>query len=155
VIWGTGAYKVFLTLHLLSVIIGFGPWFLNGLIPARAMSAEPAEGKALSRANLQVSTVSQFAIYGVVVFGAATLGSAHKHTIDFGDAFVWVSIILWVAIVGILHGLILPAQRALAEGSGDRATLTQRQSLGAALLNLLVVVAVVLMVWEPGGHLPY
>jgi hypothetical protein len=33
--------------------------------------------------------------------------------------------------------------------------LTQRQSLGAALLNLLVIVAVVLMVWEPGAHLPY
>jgi hypothetical protein len=155
VIWGTGAYKVFLTLHLLAVIVGFGPWFLNGLIPARAMSAEPGEGKVLSRANLQVSTVSQFAIYGVIIFGAAALGSAHKHTIDFGDAFIWVSIIIWIAIVGILHGLILPAQRALADGSGDRATLTQRQSLGAAVLNLLVIVAVVLMVFEPGGHLPY
>ena len=154
-IWGDGAYKVFLALHLIAVIVGFGPWFLNGLIPARAASAEPGEARALSAANLQVSTVSQYAIYAVIIFGAATLGAAHKHTIDFGDAFVFVSIIIWVAIVGVLHGLILPSQRKLAEGTGDRAALTQRQSLGAALLNLLVLVAVVLMVWEPGGHLPY
>ena len=154
-IWGDGGYKVFLALHLLSVIVGFGPWFLNGLIPARAASAEAGEAKALSAANLQVSTVSQFAIYGVIVFGAAALGAAHKHTIDFGDPFVYVSIIIWVAIIGVLHGLILPAQRQLAAGTGDRAALTQRQSLGAALLNLLVIVAVVLMVWEPGAHLPY
>jgi hypothetical protein len=153
VVWGGGAYKVFLALHLLSVIVGFGPWFLNGLIPARALGAEAGEGQSLSRANLQVSTISQYAIYGVIVFGAATLGSAHKHTIDFGDAFVYVSIILWVGIVGVLHGLILPAQRGLAAGSGDRAALTQRQSLGAAALNLLVLVAIVLMVWEPGTHL--
>ena len=154
-IWGAGAYKVFLTLHLLSVLVGFGPWFLNGLIPARAANAEAGEARALSGANLRVSTISQFAIYGVIVFGAATLGSAHKHTIDFGDAFIYVSIILWVAIVGVLHGLILPAQRELAAGTGDRPSLTQRQSLGAALLNLLVIVALVLMVWEPGRSLPY
>jgi hypothetical protein len=150
-IWGGGAYKVFLALHLLAVVVGFGPWFLNGLIPARAAGAEAGEGRALNRANLQVSTVSQYAIYAVVIFGAATLGSAHKHTIDFGDTFVWLGIIIWVAIVGILHGMILPAQRELAEGKGDRAALTQRQSLGAALLNLLVVVAIVLMVWAPGA----
>jgi hypothetical protein len=155
VIYGGGAYKVFLALHLLSVVVGFGPWFLNGLIAARAGGAEPDEARVLSRANLQVSTISQFAIYGVIVFGAAALGAAQKHTIDFGDAFIYVSIIIWVAIVGVLHGLILPAQRALGEGAGDRATLTQRQSLGAALLNLLVLIAIVLMVWEPGAHLPF
>jgi len=154
-IWGAGAYKVFLALHLLSVVVGFGPWFLNGLIPARAANVEAGEGRALNHANLQVSTISQYAIYGVIVFGAATLGSAHKHTIDFGDAFIYVSIILWVAIVGVLHGLILPAQRELAAGGGDRRALTQRQSLGAALLNLLVIIAIVLMVWEPGRSLPY
>jgi len=154
-IWGGGAYKVFLALHVLAVVVGFGPWFLNGLLPARAVGAEPGEARALSRANLQVSTVSQYAIYAVIVFGAAALGSAHKHTIDFGDAFIYVTIIIWVAIVGVLHGLVLPSQRALAEGTGDRATLTQRQSLGAAVLNLLVIIAIVLMVWEPGAHLPY
>lgn len=154
-IWGAGAYQVFLALHLLSVVVGFGPWFLNGLVPARAANVEAGEGRALNHANLQVSTISQYAIYGVIVFGAATLGSAHKHTIDFGDAFIYVSIILWVAIVGVLHGLILPAQRELAAGSGDRRALTQRQSLGAALLNLLVIIAIVLMVWEPGRSLPY
>ena len=66
-----------------------------------------------------------------------------------------VFLIIWVAIVGVLHALVLPAQRGLAEGSGDRAMLTQRQSLGVAVINLLVIVAIVLMVWEPGIRLPY
>ena len=154
-IYGGGAYKILLALHLVSVVVGFGPWYLNGLIPARALGAEPAEGRALSSANLQVSTISQYGIYGVLIFAAAALGSAHKHTIDFGDTFIWLGILIWVAIVGVLHGLVLPAQRGLAAGTGDRATLTQRQSLGVALMNLLVLVALVLMVWEPGHTLPF
>jgi hypothetical protein len=155
VIYGGGGYKVLLALHLLSVVVGFGPWFLNGLLPARALNRDNGEATAISGANLQVSTMSQYAIYGVLVFGGAALGAAHKGTIDFGDTFIWLSIIVWVAIVGVLHGLVLPAQRELAQGAGDRATLTQRQSLGAAAINLLVVVAVVLMVWEPGRTLPF
>jgi hypothetical protein len=155
VIYGGAGYKILLALHLLSVVIGFGPWFLNGLLPARALGRDASEGKAISGANLQVSTVSQYAIYGVLIFGGAALGAAHKHTVDFGDTFIWLSLILWVAVVGVLHGLVLPAQRELASGSGDRATLTQRQSLGVAAINLLVVVAVVLMVWEPGRTLPF
>ena len=67
---------------------------------------------------------------------------------------MWLSLLLWVAIVGVLHGMILPAQRRLAEGSGDRVTLTQRQSLGVALINLLVIVALFIMVFEPGHTLP-
>jgi len=155
VIYGGAGYKVLLVLHLLSVVVGFGPWFLNGLLPARALGRDAAEGKSISGANLQVSTMSQFAIYGALIFGGAAMGAAHKHTIDFGDTFIWLSLIAWVAIVGVLHGLVLPAQRELAEGSGDRATLTQRQSLGVAIINLLVIVAIVLMVWEPGHRLLY
>ena len=153
-IYGESGYKFLLVLHLLSVIIGFGPWFLNGLLPARALGSEPGEGTVISRANLQVSTISQYAIYGALIFGLGALGASHKHTIDFGDTFIWLSLVLWVAIVGVLHGMVLPAQRRLAAGDGDRATLTQRQSLGVALINLLVVVAVFLMVFEPGHTLP-
>ena len=154
-IYGGAGYKILLVLHLLSVVIGFGPWFLNGLLPARALGRDASEGKAISGANLQVSTISQYAIYGVLIFGGAAMGAAHKHTVDFGDSFIWLSLIVWVAVLGVLHGLVLPAQRALALGPEDRATLTQRQSLGVAAINLLVVVAVVLMVFEPGRHLPY
>jgi len=155
VIYGGAAYKVLLALHLLSVVVGFGPWFLNGLLPARALGRDAAEARSIGGANLQVSTASQFGIYAALIFGLGALGSAHKHTIDFGDTFIWVSLIIWVAIVGVLHGLVLPAQRELAEASGDRATLTQRQSLGVAIINLLVVVAIVVMVWEPGRTLPF
>jgi hypothetical protein len=58
--------------------------------------------------------------------------------------------VLWVAAVGVLHGLVLPTQRKLRDGSGDRAALTNQLSIGMGVLSLIVVVVMILMVWKPG-----
>ena len=152
-IWGNGGYKVLLLLHLLSVVIGFGPWMLNGLLPRWALSRSAEEGQAVNGAAYQISNLSQFAIYAAFIFGFATLGSANSHTIKASQAWVWISILCWLGIVGVMHGLALPAQRQLRDGQGDRATVTQRLSIAAGIINLLVIVAVVLMVFEPGNKL--
>jgi hypothetical protein len=151
VIYGNTGYKVLLVLHLLSVVVAFGPWFINGLLPTAASKRGGAEGQAISAANFQVSHATQFAMYGVFIFGMGTLSLKAKGAgISASDTWVWLSIVLWVAIIGILHAIVLPAQRQLKDGSGDSAALTQRQSLGAALINVLVVVVIYLMVFEPG-----
>ncbi len=150
-IYGHFAYRLFLLLHLLSVVVGFGPWVLNGFFPNRALKAGDAEGRAINGVNFEVSRFSQFGMYGVLVFGFAALGAAQKHTIEASDAWVAIGLVCWVLAVGALHGLVLPAQRKLAAGDGDRAALTQRQSLGAAAINVLLVIAVIVMIWEPGG----
>ena len=150
-IYGGTGYKVLLVLHLLSVIVAFGPWFLNGLLPANALKRSQPEGQAINAANFTVSSFSQYAMYGVLVFGFATLGAKSKGApIKMSQAWVWLAIVVWVAIVGVLHSIVLPAQRALKDGSGDREAITQRQSLGVAIINVLVVVAVYLMVFTPG-----
>jgi uncharacterized membrane protein len=154
VIYGGAAYKVFLWLHLLSVVVGFGPWMLNGLMPQWALKRTPDEGRLINDALYRVTNVSQYAIYAVFVFGFATLGAATKvggkAPISVGDTWVWVSILLWVAIVGVMHGLALPTQRKLRDGEGDRAALTRTWSMAAGIINLLMVVVVILMIQEPG-----
>jgi len=154
VIYGNGGgYKVLLLLHLLSVVIGFGPWMLNGLLPRWALARSAEEGQAVNGAAFRISNISQFAIYAAFIFGFATLGSAPSHTIKASQAWVWISILCWIAIVGVMHGLALPAQRQLRDGQGDRAAVTQRLSVAAGIINLLVIVAIVMMVFEPGNKL--
>jgi hypothetical protein len=151
VIYGGTGYKVLLVLHLLSVIVAFGPWFLNGFLPAAALKRSPSEGQSINTANFTVSNASQYAMYAVLVFGFGTLFAKAKGApISASDAWVAISVVVWVAIVGVLHGLVLPAQRALGDGTGDRDAVTQRQSLGVAIINVLVVVALYMMVFEPG-----
>ena len=166
-IYQGGGYKILLVLHLLSVVVAFGPWFLNGMFPSAARrrsttasaAAAPAsaadaasawaEAKAINQVNLRVSTMSQFAMYGVFVFGFATLSAAPKGSISASDGWVIGAIVVWVAIIGVLHALVLPAQRALAAGNGDLASVTTRQAIGAGIINVLVIVAVFLMVFGP------
>jgi len=150
VIFGGTGYKVLLLLHLLSVVIGFGPWMLNGLLGRHALSRASNEAKAVNAAALDVSTASQFAIYGVVVFGILTLVAAHKDTIKFSQGWVSVSFVLWIVIVGVLHGMALPAQRQLRDGAGDARALTQRFAVASGIINVAVIVAVILMIWTPG-----
>lgn len=148
-IWhNTFGYKLLLLLHLLSVVIGFGPYFLNGLLHRRE-----GDGRAVGSGIYQVSTASQFAIYGVLIFGGALVGASNKK-VDFSDWWVPVAIVIWVATVGVLHGMILPAQRKLRDGVGDGPALARQLSMAYGIINVLVIVAVVLMVWEPGTTLP-
>ncbi|MHB8465465.1 MAG: hypothetical protein ACYDH6_09585 [Acidimicrobiales bacterium] len=150
-IYGGTGYKVLLILHLLSAIVAFGPWFLNGLLPSTALKRGQAEGQAINSANFTVSTFTQYAMYAVLVFGFATLGAKSKDApIKMSQAWVVLAILAWVAIVGVLHSMVLPAQRALKDDTGDRETLTRRQSLGVAVINLLVIFALYLMVFAPG-----
>lgn len=151
-IWNDSfAYKLLLFLHLLSVVIGFGGYMLNGLFGRQAAKQTDEGGKAINGAFLQVSKVSQYAMYGVLIFGIGLIGAAKKGAgLSFSTPWVGPAILVWVLMVGVLHGLILPAQTKLAGGDGDRASLTQRLSMSIGIMNLLLVVALVLMVWEPG-----
>jgi hypothetical protein len=151
-IYGNTGYKVLLLLHLLAVVIAFGPWFLNGLLPGLARRKGGEVGAGIHAARFEVSRMSQYAMYGVIVFGAATVGAASKGTgLTMGKPFIWVSALLWLVIVGVMHGMVLPAQKSLA-GSGTTAdsALLQRESIGVAIINVLVVVVLYLMVFEPG-----
>ena len=145
------AYKTLVLLHILSAVVAFGPWFLNGLFPQTALRRNQGEADAINTVNLRVSTLTQFAMYGVVVFGFGIIGAKAKH-VDLGMGKPWVgsAIVVWLAIVGVLHGMVLPAQKKLANNEGDRTALTQRQSVGAAIIEVLIVVAVYLMVFKPG-----
>jgi hypothetical protein len=56
---------------------------------------------------------------------------------------VWV----WIAMIGVHHGLMIPAEKALARG--DKRAL-RRLDLSAALISVLLVVQLYLMVFKPG-----
>jgi hypothetical protein len=158
VIYGGKAYKLFLFLHLVSVIVGFGPWMINGLLPQLAAKRSRDEARSIAGVVHQVSSYSQYAIYGVLIFGFATLASAEKaggkKVIDFSDTWVWLSVLLWVVIVGVMHGLAFPTQRKLRDGDGDPATLARNASLVSAIVNLLVLAVIALMIQEPGTKIP-
>jgi hypothetical protein len=54
---------------------------------------------------------------------------------------------IWIAINGILHAVLLPAERAAADGDGSA---ERRVDIAGATLSVLLLVMLYLMVFKPG-----
>jgi uncharacterized membrane protein len=161
------SYRLVLTLHILSVVIGLGSVFLNGLYGAQAKSRRGAEGLAIAEANLKVTKVAQIFIYLIPLFGIALVFMSDD-VVDFGDTWVWLSLVLYLVALGLSHGLLLPAvqrmhvlmREMIAAGppaGGPPPQAAEMEALGkrvgavGAALDVLIVVIIGLMVFKPGG----
>lgn len=168
--YGSDAYKIVLTLHILCAIVGFGAVFLNALYGQQAKARKGPEGLAISEANLLVSKVGEYFIYAVFVLGIALVLIGDDYW-DFGQAWVWLSTLLFLVGIGISHGLLFPRvnrlidlQRELVTGgpppagaAGPPPQVLEMEQIGKKIgmigpvLNLLLVVLLALMVFKPGG----
>jgi len=162
------AYDIVKVLHILCAIIGLGAVFLNGIYGRQAASRRGREGLAIFQANFLVSKVAEYFVYAILLFGVL-LVVLSDDVIGFGDTFVWLSTLLFLAALGISHGLLTPRVRKmeglmieLADGppaggtGGPPPPASQLETLGKQVgmcgltLNVLVVVILTLMVTKPG-----
>jgi uncharacterized membrane protein len=167
-----GPYKFVLILHILTVIIGFGGVFLNGVYGELAKNRKGSEGAAIAEATYTVSVHwAEWFIYAVPIFGILLVLQSDK-VWKFSQAWISIALLLYVIALGIVHGAHLPNIRRMNALMGELAAmgpppagaamsgpppqvaeLEARGRRAAALggaLNLIVVVIVVLMVWKPG-----
>jgi hypothetical protein len=162
----TGIYKVLLLLHILSVVVGIGAVMLNGVYAAQAQKRPGPAGRAVSEANEAVSSIAEYVIYLIPVFGLLLVmfsGGAWK----FSQTWVWLAIIVYVLAIGISHSVLIPGHRRInallsemeqgpppAGGPPPQVAtieeLGKRQAVAGMAANLLVVVLLILMIWKPG-----
>ena len=151
-------YKIVLVLHILAAIIGFGSVLLNGVYASEARKRPGPEGGAIADANYRVSFgIAMYVIYAIPVLGLALVGMSDKAW-KFSQTWVWLALLLWFVLVGLVHGVHRPNVRQLDElvrsGSTDVAEMERRSRLASTMggvLSLIVVVTLVLMVFKPGA----
>lgn len=163
--YGSDAYNIVKVLHILCAIVGFGAVTLNGLYGAQIKARGGSEAAAIGQAVYRVSIVGEYFIYAVFVLGLALVGLGHN-LFDFGQTWVWLSIVLYVAGLGISHGVLRPRVRrmnallvevAANAAGGPPPQAAELEALGKQVattemvLNLLLVVILVFMVFKPGG----
>lgn len=162
----SGIFKALLVLHILSAIVGLGAVMLNGLYAAQSQKRPGPAGRAVSEANQAVSTIAEKVIYLIPVFGIA-LVLASDGAIKFSTTFVWLSLVLFIAALGVSHAVLTPGHRKInalllemeqgpPPAGGPPPQLAQIQALGkaqaaaGASLNVVVAVILILMIWKPG-----
>ena len=165
---GDTPYRVVLLLHILTAIIGFGAVFLNALYGRAAERRKGAEGLAIAEANYDVSQVAEYFIYAVPVFGIL-LVLMSDDVIEFSEAWISASFVLYILGLGLSHGVLRPNVKKMQALMREMVTGTAAGSsagrppqvdemeqrarivgITGAALNLLVVILLYLMIWKPG-----
>ena len=142
--FGTG-YNILLLLHILAVLVAFAPVVAHALLAAQVRGRDAASVLTLMQRNEQRVNAPALILAGLFGFGLQGMSDGAW---EFGQTWIWLSIVLWIVQNGVLHALLLPGQKALI--GGDRSA-KGRVDLGAGLVSLLFLIILILMIWKPGA----
>ncbi|MDH3680008.1 MAG: DUF2269 family protein [Acidimicrobiia bacterium] len=155
-------YRIILLLHIATAIVGFGGVITHGAYNARAFRSAAAPGAVLLEATKGVNKIADYALYALLPLGIVLIAISDD-AFGFGDAWVSASFVVWFLIIGAIHGAIRPAVRTLSERASalapdgqldadpDAAAASRKLMIGEGATELLLVIALVLMIWQPGG----
>jgi uncharacterized membrane protein len=144
---GNTPYNIVLVVHILVALVAFAPAFVHPFLVAQSKSL----GEESRRGLITLMAGNGRRIYAPAVILTGLLGFAlsgmSEGVYALSQTWLLASIVIWIAMNGILHAVLLPAERAV--GAGDDGA-QQRVDLGGAVLTLLLVIMLVLMVFKPG-----
>jgi hypothetical protein len=155
-------FQIIILAHIAAAIVGFGAMISHSTYHARAFRSPAGVARTLLEATAGVSKWADYGIYAVLPLGIVAIAISDD-TFSFADAWVSASFVVWFAVVGVIHGLIRPAVKAMTaradalspdtalEVDSEAGAASRKLMLGEGISQLLVVVALVLMVWKPGA----
>ena len=140
-------YNIVLFLHVLTVIVAMAGAVGHPLL--FALEEKRSDGDVVTLAQ-RIETPSRiysasYALTGLIGFGLVSMGD-----LQWDEAWLWISIILWVASNGVLHGAMLPAERAVAQGD---TTAMARVNRFGPILGVMILAVIFLMTVKPGSFL--
>ena len=143
----TFGYKLLLLLHILAIIVAFAPQFVWPIVSVRLAKENKPVGPtigALAAGNTAKIHGPALALSGI--FGFGLVGMSDK-AIEFSQTWVSIAMLLWFAMLGVVYGLMVPAETK-AHG-GDEAA-GKKLGMFNGIIHLLLLLMVIDMIWKPG-----
>ncbi len=143
---GDTPYNIVLFLHILAVIVGLAPVVVDPLVAMQWADDRASLQKfagTMARNNMSIHG-NALILAGLLGFG---LSGMSDQVIEMSSTWMILSIIVWIAMLGLLHGVLIPAGKAIADG--DESAQDKIQRFGP-LLTLLTLVMLYLMIFKPG-----
>jgi hypothetical protein len=130
-------FKISLFLHILTVIVAFAPAVL-AVVPG---GRDGALG-VLDRAGRQVYAPALIlaGFFGIMCIVTSDVGGVA--VFEFSDTFVSLAFVVWIAMNGVFHALVLAGQKQNDE---------KKVINGQAIMTVLLIVMLYLMIWKPGS----
>jgi len=155
---GDPGYKFVLFLHILAVVLAFGPTFGYGFFVAAAQSAAPRSVPTVLRS---IQKIDRYLVEpGLIVVLLAGIYLLADGPWEASDAFISIGFLAVIALFGLSHGFFRPqtaralelAERDLGSGetlSAEYEAVSKRLENGGKLAGLIVVVAIFFMAYKP------
>lgn len=150
--FGDNLYNTFLLLHVLTAMAAFAPAFVHPFLTTQSKAMQSERGVLMSFivANGRRVYAPALVATGILGFGVAGLSKSPGT-----DELVWqmsqgwliTAFIVWIAMNGVLHAIIFPAEKAIAAGDDSAG---KRLDLGGGMISILLVVQLYLMIFKPG-----
>lgn len=139
-------YKVVLLVHFLSFLAALGPAAVFPVLRARWQNDD-----GLSRALSAAGVAGGRMVWGpaLLVLGLTgfALAGMSDDVFEMSETWLMLAVVLWIALNGVVHGMIVRGNKAAAAGdpAGHRLA-----DLGGAISGVLTLVVLYLMVFKPG-----
>ena len=140
-------YKLFFLLHILAVIVAFAPAFVWPVVSVQLKKQGKPVGPSIGAlAAGNTAKVHGPALVLVGLFGFGLVGMSDK-VWEFSQSWVSVAMLLWFIMMGVLFGMMLPAEKKAAAGD---AAADKIVSMAGGILHLLLLLMLIDMIWKPG-----
>ena len=144
---GDTPYKIVLLLHILTAVVAFAPAFAHPFLTQQAKALDPSNQQAV----MGFLSKNGQRIYAPALIVTGLLGFALSGMSDsfykLSQGWLMASFLLWIAMNGVLHALIIPGERKMA--AGDMSAEPKVAAAGAAITVMLLVM-LYLMIFKPG-----
>lgn len=151
-------FSIGLFIHVLAVVLAFGPTYGYAFFIADAEQNSPRSVPTVLRGIL---TIDRYLVSpGLIVILLAGIYMLIDAEISAGESFVTVGFIAIIALFGMAHGFFRPqtkqalelAERDLAKGdalSPEYQAISKKLETGGKIAGLIVIVAIFFMVVQP------
>ena len=140
-------YKLFLLLHILAIIVAFAPQFVWPIVSAKLAKEEKPVGPtvgALTAGNTAKVHGPALALAGL--FGFGLVGLSDK-VFEFSQTWVSIAMVRWFAMLGVVFGLMVPAEKKAAGGDEEAG---KKLAMFNGIIHLLLLLMLIDMIWQPG-----
>ena len=144
---GDTGYNIVLLLHILTAMAAFAPMFVNPFLAAQADSLDPVHKRQVLGFLVQNGRrvyLPALVVAGLLGFALAGMSS---DVFKMSQGWLIASILVWLGLNGVLHGVVAPAEKAMAYGDDSACVLA---SAGGGLATILMIVMLYLMIFKPG-----
>ena len=147
--YGDTLFKVLFLGHMLAFVVAFAPAVINPILMAKLKAQGdhatlPKVAGVLAGNGRQIHFPALVALGG---FGIAMVLTSDP-AITFGDTWVSLAFLDWLAITGIVSAVMLPGERKMAEGD---LSAEKKVEVGGQVITVLTLLMLYLMIWKPGA----